>query len=436
MKLAKFKSYLKEKSIYKDGTSPIYICIKKYRKEALINVGYSVPAQAWNEEEGLVYESKPKITLTMKNSLPFDELEKLASIVVVGNPKTINSEIKRKLSELTLLQDKLRANGEDLEAHEIKQRYLINPNQDRSKSFIAYANEIVNSLLKAGNIGTYKRYKSVTKKLEEYLKGKPFSFKDLNVQFLREYDAYLKSKSLRQNTIHNQQKTLRAIFYMALSEQLIPQDKNPYLSFKLKPGVAAPKPKLTIDEIKTIQALELAKGSRLWHVRNCFLLSFNNAGIRIGDMLQLKWENVTKEGRLQYQMDKTERYKSTILNQKSLAILNEYYNENAKPKDYIFPFLSNDIDYSDSQFLWNQVSSKTTIINYNLKKIGELAGIDKHLSSHISRHSFGGIAIKKKTSIYDLRDLFEHSSVKVTEQYLTGLNHETKDEAMLEILDF
>lgn len=436
MKLAKFKPYLKKKSVYKDGTSPIYICIKKYRKESLINVGYSVPAEAWNEEEGRVYETKPKITAVHRATLGFEALEKMAAIVVMTNAKTINSEIERKLSELTLLQDKLRASSEDLEPDEIKTRYLSNPNEDRSKSFIAYAKEIYGNLLKAGNIGTYKRYKSVVKKLEDYLKNRPFSFKDLSVQFLREYDAHLKSKGLSQGSIHNQQKTIRAIYYSALSEQLIPQDKNPYLSFKLKAGIAAPKPKLTVEEIKAIEELELERNSRLWHVRNCFLFSLNNAGIRVGDLIQLKWENITSEGRLQYQMDKTEKFKSTLLTKKALEIIEYYFNENIKPGHYIFPFLNNDVDYSDSLFRWNQVSSKTTIINDNLKKIAKLAGINKALSSHISRHSFGALAIKKKTSIYDLKNLFEHSSVKVTEQYLAGLGHESKDAAMLEILDF
>lgn len=50
----------------------------------------------------------------------------------------------------------------------------------------------------------------------------------------------------------------------------------------------------------------LSKGSSLDHARNLWLLSFYFAGMRISDLLRLKWSDIKKE-RLNYKMGKTKK---------------------------------------------------------------------------------------------------------------------------------
>ena len=54
---------------------------------------------------------------------------------------------------------------------------------------------------------------------------------------------------------------------------------------------------LTREEIKHIENVELDKNSAMWHTRNVWLLSYYFAGIRISDVLQMKWSDLM-DGRL------------------------------------------------------------------------------------------------------------------------------------------
>lgn len=58
--------------------------------------------------------------------------------------------------------------------------------------------------------------------------------------------------------------------------------------------------------------LNVENGSMKWHTKNCFLFSYYCAGIRVGDLVQLRWRNV-QNGRLNYQMGKNHKVKDLVL---------------------------------------------------------------------------------------------------------------------------
>ena len=261
MKLPKIKPYLKISKVYSNGTSPIYISLIRDRRQSLISTGHSIPGEAWNEREGRVYESKPRINPMQKATLTEGELamlkEEYAKAKVLSNAKTINQEIENKIAELTLLQNKIRANDESLDVKSIKKKFDINPDLDRTKNFIAYGEGLTDTLLQGGNIGTYKRYKTILKRLKEYMKGRILTFQDINVQFLNDYESHLQKDGLKTNSVHNNFKTIRAVYYRAVKEEIIPQDKNPFFTFKLKTDKNTKKEKLTSEEVKEIENLDL-----------------------------------------------------------------------------------------------------------------------------------------------------------------------------------
>jgi site-specific recombinase XerD len=438
MKLPKIKPYLKKSKVYNNNESPIYISVTRNGKEVLISLGYTIPQEAWNKAEGRVYETKPKISALQKAALTEGESELLkeeySKVIIPYNAKTINSEIENKIAELTLLQNKLRANEESLEVKNIKKKYTHNPELDRDKNFIKYGIELADRLFKNGNIGTYKAYKTVITKLRKYWESDMLSFSSIDVKFLSDYRIHLRNNGLKVSSIHNNFKTIKAIYYRAIKEEIIPQNKNPFKSFTIERAGHSRKEKLNVEEVKALEGLKLEKGSLLWHCRNYFIFSFNVAGIRIGDLIELKWENII-DGRLEYYMSKTGSFKSILLSKRNIEILKHYHHDNVNLNDYIFPLLRNDVNYSDELFLFNQISSKTTIVNKALKELARLAEIDKNLTTHIARHTFGDIARKKKVSLYDIKNMFAHDSLKTTEIYLASLDNESQDETMKEVLD-
>ena len=116
---------------------------------------------------------------------------------------------------------------------------------------------------------------------------------------------------------------------------------------------------------------------------------------------------------------------------KAEEILKLYRRPGARAKDYIFPLLDSRKDFSDRIFLFNQVSSKNALINKNLRKIAEKAGIEKKVSFHISRHSFASIAKnERKLSTEMISELLNHSSLSVTKAYLQGFENADLDNSL------
>lgn len=440
MEAPKIKVVLYTSKTYKDGTHPIMIRLTQSRKASYISVGHAVPKDAWDEDSQQVYEKTPKITKRQEGQLKPAKVvelkERYKYAIVLSNAAHINSDIINKLSELSEISQRLRVNDESLASSNIKHMLIGNNVADRNKSFLTFAYGYRDNYLKTKSIGTYKRYKTVLSKLAEYRKQRDLLFADVTPQFLKDYEGYLMNKGNLVSTINANMKAIRAICYAAIAEKIVTADKNPFFIYKLKADNKAKKEKLTIEEIIRIEQLALEKGDTIWHVRNFFLFSFYCAGIRASDGLQLRWSNVTTNGRIEYQMEKTGQFKSISLSPKAHEIIKFYKLRSLKPKDYIFPFLDTSLDLKNDITLFNQISSCTALVNKYLKYIAKAADIDKVISTHIARHSFADIARKRKASIYDISKMLGHSSIKITEAYLASFDEESQDEALKNILDF
>lgn len=304
---------------------------------------------------------------------------------------------------------------------------------DKGDSFLEYYKYKVDQFEKTKSIGYHRNVKAKYNTFKDYLittlKKKDLKLKELSVEFLKEYEGYLKQDGLGKNTIIAHKKVLRTIFYEYLRGlQGAYQGKNPFLVIKVEKMVAK-KHKLSEDEIYSIEELKLEKGSLPWHTRNLFLFAFYGGGIRIGDALMLRWENVSG-GRIAYGMKKNDKQSSVVMLRQAKEILKHYESENNKKRNFVFPFLEDWLNDADAKTLHNQISSKSVIVNRALKEIQDLAKIESNLSFHIARHSVADLLRRKGTSMYDIRNLLKHSSVKQTEAYLNSLDNEASDSAM------
>lgn len=90
----------------------------------------------------------------------------------------------------------------------------------------------------------------------------------------------------------------------------------------------------------------------------------------------------------------------------------------------------------DNEF---EVQRKTSFANRGfirqLKKIAELAEIDKPLSMHISRHTFGNLS-GDKIPVQMLQKLYRHSSITTTIGYQANFSNKEADEALEKVLGF
>lgn len=448
MKFAKFKAFLFPKP-YSNGLYPVYIRIYQNRKSNYVSAGHSIPQGAWNPEKNEVWESKPSLTEKMKESLSKEEIKAFrklqSSIILLPNAQKINSDIRAKIGELESLQNKLSANQESISSGILKIKADGKDIAEKSrKDFLIYIEELAKRKSLKKQIRTSEKYSALLRRLKEFKNNKPLPIEDLTTSFLNEFQLHLQKKGSHQNYINVNLSVLRTIIHKSAikEDKILSPEKNPFIWFTMPKILPTHKEKLDINEIQKIEGLKLDKNEDLYHVRNAFIFSLYNAGIRIGDLLQLRWCNL-KEGRLIYYMGKTGSERSIKLLPQALKILKLYESSKEKDTDYIFPFLDNKSPYSklispeDFQksspelliMLYNKIESQATMYNRALKSIAIKAEIKKNISSHIARHSFADIA-RKKVSVYDIQKMLGHTSMKTTEAYLKSLDNEAMDKAM------
>ena len=405
---------------YSDGTHPVMIRITANRKARYMATGYSVNEENWDDENNRLFETRSK---------KFPKKKPLA------NAKAINSDIEHQLNDVIRVKQQVSLNDGAQTAQRIKDK--AGSKYKASENFIEYGREIAKALLENKKVRTSSNYTSVLKRMDEFQKGRPLLFCDVTVTFLNEYQSFLLKGNLRTaNTANFHLRTIRSILYKAIQENepLLSSDKNPFLKFKLKNSPTR-KETLSPQEIEKIRKAKLKapKHQKQIDARNYYLFSYNNAGIRISDLIQLKIKNIIGD-RLHYGMGKTGHFKSIKINTESKSIIKQYKKRNSKPDDFLFPILDNNNDYSDAVVLRKQIESKAACINGDLKNLAKSAKLNKRLHFHSSRHSFANIARKKHADLYSISKALGHKSLKVTEMYLASFDEESLDSTMKMVL--
>lgn len=105
---------------------------------------------------------------------------------------------------------------------------------------------------------------------------------------------------------------------------------------------------------------------------------------------------------------------------KGMEYLTEFCSKKENQNKFVFPFLRG-LEDEVGQIRWNKISSSTTLVNKNLKKISEHYGI-RPFSSHYSRHTFTSLSKDMGVDIYDLKNWLGHTSVKTTEGYVNSVD--------------
>jgi integrase len=147
----------------------------------------------------------------------------------------------------------------------------------------------------------------------------------------------------------------------------------------------------------------------------------------------MKWSDMV-EDRLFYKMSKNNKIDSLKLPMKVLSIL-EFYKEDQKSySDFIFPELKK-VGNKEIPAKYGAIKSAIKRFNNNLADIAKLAKIDKKITNHIARHSFGNIA-GDKVSPQMLQKLYRHSSLSTTMGYQANFIHKSSDAALDSVINF
>jgi integrase/recombinase XerD len=398
--MANVKIVLRKDKMNKDKIAPIHFRITKNRKSNYIASTLLIPVKDWDEKHSKIKKS-------------------------YSNSARLNSFLTHKFAEL---QDKVieqETMHKGLVTRQLKQ-YIYGREPLR---FFPFAEAACQAYLGNNQAGTYSKSRSILKKIEKYAGNNNIFFQDITLEFLQGYEAYWQKESNNKtNTIRKDMAFISKMFNDAYRQDKIDHGLIPFNSYKLKSEKSS-RTFLTTDEQKAFEDQAITPGSRQDLHKDMFIFASYSGGLRILDVLKLKWENFDGS-HVSILIHKTKTLLSVMLPERALDILAKYRPKKVNPRHFIFPELSNDLDLEDAFALKNALSNSTKHINASIRAIAKSAKISKPVSFHVSRHTWATRALQKGISIDKVSKILGHADISETQIYAKIVNEEL-DKAML-----
>jgi integrase len=431
----------------KDGRAPLALRITEHRKPRYIFLKQYVLEKEWDAKAQRVTRSHPNSVRL--NQFLLHELTKANSVILDAANENLTLSSKEMIHRVKGVGTRLSFFA--LGAERIEQKYQSGvftvAKSERAilhnvKDFLDYRhtapNEVVLSEIRQRRKERHKagmRDKEYFhKEVARFRADTSLYFEDINQAFLERYKTFCKSHlGQKKRTTSNNLIFIRTLFNQAIKRQLVKQEHYPFAGdgeiIRLERGN---KIGLEREEIERIETLDLKPGTNMWHTRNVWLFAFYFAGMRISDVISLKWSDI-ENGRLYYVMNKNEKPVSLKIPDKAAAILQLYRDSTQHEQVVIFPFL-NGVDWHDEYAIFTKTKNATSLLNRYLKHIARLCDIKKNLSNHIARHSFGNLAGDTISPIM-LQKLYRHSNLKTTINYQANFIHKDADDALDSVLN-
>ena len=384
-----------------EGKYPIAIRVTKDRRSSFISIGQYILENQWDAKNKVVKKSHP-------NSARLNNI--IQKRLYEANDKYLELESQDSATTAKIIQKQVKK-------------------KDSGTTFSQLANTFLTHKEKAGKYNTYLADRSRVKHFKNFLPNGDIAFPEITELLLKKYISYLKTKAKNNDrSIINNLITIRAIYNLAIREGIVDRKYYPFGSGKIQIKLPQSlKIGLTKEEVKRIEELELEVDSQINHARNVWLISFYFAGMRVSDVLHMKWSDL-KDDRLYYTMGKNQKVGSLKIPEKALSILKQYESDKASPDDFIFPDLKTAKEDSPRDIA-RKMNTATKQLNKYLKRVGEQAEIHKKLTMHIARHTFGNIS-GDLLPIQMLQKLYRHSSVTTTINYQSNFIFKDTDEAL------
>lgn len=240
---------------------------------------------------------------------------------------------------------------------------------------------------------TVKQYRSMLMHLRGFRPNATFA--DVNFDLVREFDGYMKKKGIGDNARAKYHTVLRKFILLAKKKRR--RVENPYEQFKVR-SVDVERVWLTVEEVDNLVRLYQSGtlGKPLQHALRHFLFQIVTS-VRVSDIHQLTRSDI--EGDMLVLIPKkTQRLRKVVripLSNLARQLIKEGEGKGGKIFEYLADATS----------------------NIRLKEIARIAGIDKHLTTHVGRHTFGFLYLLMGGKVEELREIMGHSKMETTQIY-------------------
>lgn len=253
---------------------------------------------------------------------------------------------------------------------------------------------------------TLYKYNLLRKYLKEFKKR--IDVAEINLMFIEDFEAFLKKKNDGIYGIANHHKNLDAIINLAIKHKLMIE--NPYINkeYKEKSECLV---FLTPDELESFIKIKVDPSSGIKLTKDRFVFA-SLTGLRYCDVNTLKMENIDfKTKFITKKQVKTGKPVKIPLNTRAFVMAKQYGK--GKDKDeLLFPTVTNQND------------------NTRLKILAEAIELNKNLTFHVSRHTFGTMMVNYyNVPITIVKEMMGHTDISITAKY-ANVNTDIMKEAM------
>lgn len=270
--------------------------------------------------------------------------------------------------------------------------YGVKSNHKKYTDFVQYYQELTQKREVSGK--NFSHWHSTEKHLLGFVKQtkcRP-SFHQITKEWLEKFLDYLQ-KNVGVNSSVSYFNILRHAIHEAKRDKLIFDD--PLHNLKSPKNIESQREYLTEEELEL-----LAKTDCKDELYKRVFLFGCLTGLRISDMIKLKWSEIRNSEALGYHIvytqKKTQHNETLLINEQA----RQFLGEAGKPDELVFRGLK----YSDTH-------------NRMLKHWALDAGVRKSVTFHIARHTYATLQLANGTDIYVLSKLLGHSKVGTTQIY-------------------
>ena len=259
--------------------------------------------------------------------------------------------------------------------------------------------------------------------MQQFHHCRELPLRQIDADFIRRYEHHLSHEAGNsRNTIAISMKFIAAIVKSMYKDHGLNDSTNPFKKthYQFEPTT---RQCLLAEEVVRIQGLALSPDSPIYHAREVFIFECYT-GLRISDILTLKWENISNDAII-LRMRKTDKRLSIPLQKDVRQILakRRALAQQTHPRDISHDFVFGYLQHlspsaaTDGQMTARAIGTATTVINKHLKAIARLADIGKNLSTHVARHTFATMLLTNGNDLPVIQELLGHHDVRITQIY-------------------
>lgn len=333
---------------------------------------------------------------------------------------SVNESLKECLTRLIVLIAGFEAEGFRYTVQDVANAF----NDSRTaEGVVWFMRRLIEEMRKIGKRSAVKRFKATLNSILRYTQGNEVDWKDVTPTFILGYEEFLMKCGLCRNSTSFYMRNLRTIFNRATEQNF----KTAHNLFKhVYMGVdKTVKRAVALDTIRRIRDIDLSAHPSLDFARKVFMFAFYTRGMSFIDIAFLKKKDISN-GVLTYSRSKTKQHLSVRIEPATRNLIDSFGNNETS---FLLPIITD--EYGDYE---RQYENAYYRVNRNIRKVGEMLGLETKLTLYVARHAWASIAHSNNVSVSTISKAMGHDSERTTIIYLQSLDSSSVDKANGDII--